>query len=312
MTDMEPAHGHYAQGWNLNHGLQVKTLRCVYDLKHAPITYDFVIYLVIADCVRQIWKYDDIHLTIITDEFRRVTPRDLKLGETEKRFRIKNCILDNIDLLPTVTKYEVLSRRPDNQQFDWPTSQTPPYTPAVLAQLVASGANPFVLKAPTTPFKLPDPGYITLTLRTSHNFPERNVSISDWWEFYHYLKNKGETVLVIPDMEDDLADRFYSLYAWPTHLGAAYDVRFRLALYENAKLNIASTNGPTAMLWYTGCPVLMFDQLRGGTFSHQMLTGLNGVPPGMNYPWARPDQRMIPKDSTLDNLVEAYELFHMK
>lgn len=282
------------------------TLTAVYDLKRAPITYDFVVFMVIVDCVRQLGGHDDIHLTIIADQFRRITPRDHLLEDPEKQWRVKNCILDNVELLPTITRVELCKTRPD-RTYDFPEGTTP-YTPAQLTRYVKAGADPKVLCAPASLWPPTGP-YITLSLRQSWNFPARNVDHAEWFKFYEYLISKHHKVIVIPDMEDDLTKQDYKKYPWQIHLGASYDIRLRMALYEGAELNIASANGPAAMLFLSHCKVLQLDHRRGGVLSDEVLAGLNGFAPGGQYPWSGPDQRLVPKDSDFNTLVEEYETY---
>lgn len=287
-------------------------LRAVYDVAHAPITFDFGVFLALTECARQLSGRDAIDLTVMAREYRDITPRDKLLTPAEKAWRLKNIVMDCCELLPTITNYGLVRTPRDGQEFEFPPiGSTFPYLAKDVLRLFKAGANPRCLKAPEHAKALAkiDRPYVTLTLRTSTHFPERNVKPMEWRKFANTLKDKY-AVVVVPDQDDLLGSNTSHEYFNEPWIGwarpAAMDIRMRLALYEGAVMNFCSANGPTALMFYTDAPVLQFDQMRGGTFDEKAWEKLNGFPVGEQFPWSLPTQRMTWTDSNFETLVSEW------
>lgn len=279
-------------------------LRCIYDLRFAPVTFDFGLYLALADCARQLLKRDSLDITIRAGEYRQASDRDKSTPESEKEWRIHNILLPCTAILPTVKRVTI--RHDDGGPYDFPLDYPrTPYLAADIAQYHLKGADPKAFKAPEHARTLAareDP-YVTLTLRQSKHFPERNVNPVDWLRIANHIEASGYQVVVVPDQEDtEASEPFDGIY-----MPAAMNLSLRLALYEGASMNFCSANGPTALMFYSHCPVIQFDQLRGNVVSPQQWRKLNGFPINQQFPWAAPNQLMTWKDSSFDTLKEAFE-----
>lgn len=287
------------------------SLRCVYDLRHAPVTFDFAVYLALADCARQLLKRDSIDLTIRTGEYRDFTPRDKETAAAEKDWRVQSILVDACALLPTISTLTVTNE--DRGPFEFPLTADArfPYHAADVRRLWQKGADPKVLRAPEYAKQivaklLPRP-YVTLTLRTSHHSPERNPNLAQWHQFHDWLTERGHQVIVIPDHEDVTGAREFLKYGWALHIGAAYDQRLRLALYEGAVMNVGSSNGPVATAFFSTAPMLQFDQLRASRFNRLKWRAMLGFSAGEQYPWSAPNQRMTWEDSDANTLRSHFE-----
>lgn len=289
-------------------------LKVVWDLRVAPITFDFAIYLAIVECFRQLRNEDSgIDITIRADEFRMDTHREKVMPTQEKRWRLKNIILDLCELLPTIKSLTLTSE--DRGPFDYPPEYASKNRIVYAAKRVVEyhkwGANPIVLKAPAfaaevTSNSISKP-YVTLTLRTSRFLTARNVDHHEWYRFYSYLRSHGHKVVIVPDQEDYLGDRTYRRFDWDVYEPACMDIRLRLALYENAIMNVGSSNGPVGAMFYSIAPVLQFDQLRGAVYDPAFWRRTNGFEVGQQYPWSGPNQRMTWTDSTFDNMRSEWQ-----
>ncbi len=284
-------------------------LKVVWDLRVAPITFDFAIYLAIVECIRQLRNEDSgIDITIRADEFRTLSSRDKMTSTHEKRWRLKNITLDLCELLPTIKSLTLTSE--DRGPFDYPPDNPPKNTIYYAARKVVEyhkwGANPIVLRAPAFASKVTSNSiskpYVTLTLRTSRFITARNIDQQEWYRFYGYLRSHGHKVVVVPDQEDYLGDRTYRRFDWEVYEPACMDIRLRLGLYENAIMNVGSSNGPVGAMFYSIAPVLQFDQLRGAVNGPLYWRLTNGFDVGQQYPWSGPNQRMTWTESTFDNL----------
>lgn len=292
------------------------SLRVLYDLRYAPITFDFAIFLALAECVRQVKGAGCLDVTIRADGWRNQTARDRDMSLAEKQWRLKSITAACCEVMPTVANVRVL-KRPDPEAYDFPanhpTGYDPAYRPPYLARdvlrLYGMGADPRAYTAPAFAHEaiahIPKP-YVTLTLRQSRHFAARNVDLEDWWAFHNHLCDDNHTVVVIPDTEDVMGERTFSMFGWNALEAASMDLRLRLALYENAMMNVCSSNGPGALMFYSKAPVIQFDQTRGGVFTPEKWLAANGFPVGGQYPWSAPNQRMTWTDSTYENLVSQF------
>ncbi len=288
-------------------------LRGLWNQAVSPVTFDFSTFLAALDCFRQIHSPNSgIDLNICAGGFREVGLRDQHMTMAEKRWRLKGVILDLCELLPTIRRLAVTPTIEGS--FAYPNDARASYWAKRLLEFHQQGANPRVLRAPAyavEKIKFPRP-YVTMTLRTSNYFPDRNANLLEWHLFHQELRAAGFTVVVVPDQGDVLGQQIYKQFDWHTYEPACFDLRLRQALYENAIMNIGSSNGPVGMMFYSEAPVLQFDQLRGGVYGADFWRSSLGFPPGEQYPWSRPDQRMTWTDSTYENMVREWNALKLQ
>lgn len=145
---------------------------------------------------------------------------------------------------------------------------------------------------------------VTITLREASHQWERNSDVASWLRFAQDLRSKGELVVFVRDTEranEPIAD-------FVTYPQASFHVQSRMALYELARANLFVSNGPAGLGLFSRAPYLYFIQLKdGGTDSGEWWTTFNGISESQQWPWARPDQRMIWQRDTYSNLCAAWE-----
>src|SRR5262249_50425488 len=149
---------------------------------------------------------------------------------------------------------------------------------------------------------------VTITLREAERWPHRNSNLEAWLGFAWYLEQQGEKVVFVRDTAK--ADQ--QLPHFKVALRAAQDLTFRLALYESAKANLFVSNGPGAFASFCDCSWLQFMDIKPDGHPYWIDTpGLwnqnMGIKVGEQWPWSRPDQRMVWKPDTYDNLVAGWE-----
>jgi len=298
---------------------QQSSLITLYDLRYLPITFDFCTFLVLADCYRQLVNKHKLALYILAHEMRMSSPREISTPMPEKIWRINNIFQGVASLLPSVEEVTITYRplKLDAQVFppDFPKTFDPDYIPPYLAchvlDLYNQGANPKVLQASEHAVSLVDQlyreDYVTLTLRTSQQQPERNPDMNEWYQFYQYVRSCGLKVIVVPDQEDLLSHRRFKTFDWEVFEGAAINHDLRLALYQHAQMNFGSSNGPCILMFFSNCPVMQFDLLRGARTTRKFWENVNGFPVGDNYPWSAPDQMMIWENSSFETLKAYFD-----
>lgn len=295
-------------------------LTTIYDLRYAPVTFDFGTFLVIADCIRQIRGYPDLSVNVLSNEFRLKTPRDRGTSRQEKLWRINNIFQGIASLLPSISDFNI-SRTPPTPitgnlfPYEWQSTYKKGYIVPYLARyilgLYQEGANPIVFQASEMSRSaintLYGNNYITLTLRNSRQQMDRNTDLEVWYRFYQYVQSSGYQVVVIPDQEDLLSEKKFTAYPWQTFEAAAINLDLRFALYENAAANFCSSNGPCSLMFYGDCSVYQFDQLKGRETPEKFWLWNLGFEPGGNYPWAKPDQVMTWKPSDYNTLCRYFD-----
>ncbi len=282
------------------------TLRVLYNLAHAPASFDFATFLAGADCARQLMKMDGIDLVICKARYRTTSERDLTTDPTEKDWRIQNIILPICHLLPAMYAVTVTAEPQEARKFDYPPLGDVPYLPPAVKRLVNHGADPHVYKSPPfAKYFVEGLGsYVTLTPRISKHFPVRNCDPAGWTRFAAYLTGRGFKVIVVPDVEN-----LGAMAAEPIGVLCATNHSVRMALYERAKFNIFGATGVTVLLAHSRIGHLIFDQTRGNVFPPERWEKMYNMRVGENWAWATPNQKLAWKDSSYENLVEEFEKY---
>ena len=141
---------------------------------------------------------------------------------------------------------------------------------------------------------------ITITLRESSHWPERNSDLAIWADVARFLWDRGYFPIAIRDT----AHAHEPLSRFPaTWLRASLDLRFRAAVYETAWCNLFVSNGPAALAFLSTRPWLMFRPLcttwRPGQpewyrrFHGVKPAGFPGEGEGDQFPWSMPAQRIV-------------------
>lgn len=172
-------------------------------------------------------------------------------------------------------------------------------------QVLASRNDCRPLRAPSTPPKRA--GLITMTLRESEHWPERNSDVAQWVAAARVLMAAGYEVIVVRDTlkaEEPLED----LQTLPV---ASRRLFARADLYASAELNLFVSNGPGWMALAMDLPTIIFrpgDEKLSRAFgrSHFQNSGMKwgGQMPGA--PWY---QQLAWCDDTVGNIVNAVDAF---
>jgi len=153
------------------------------------------------------------------------------------------------------------------------------------------------------------PGYVTITLREASYWPHRNSKLDEWLRFAKYLEDKGERVIFVRDTAK--ADE--PIKGFQTFPQAAKDLNIRMALYQGAKTNLFVANGPLTLALFSDVPWLKFFELddqgaynAGRSEYWRQCVGLD--PDKLEqFPWSKPNQRIVWKPDYYTNLVTAWE-----
>lgn len=151
---------------------------------------------------------------------------------------------------------------------------------------------------------------VTITLRELDRSPARNSDTAEWIKFAGWLKARGEKVVFVRDASKAL-EPFGDFATCPE---ASLDLNERLALYQHAKINFFSENGPVTLAIFGTHPWVSFVDIQDDDCPEAGRTPffwreLFDMGKGDQYPWSTADQRIVWKEATFDNMIEAWEEF---
>lgn len=141
---------------------------------------------------------------------------------------------------------------------------------------------------------------VTITLRESEHWTERNSDHAVWARVSEFLAGRGFTPIVIRDAR-------YARTPLPKGAGwfgiqnmrASSDVQYRAALYAAAACNLFVSNGPAALAFLSRQPWLMFRPLCSTWRPGQVewYARFHGIGPHLagaeQFPWSTPAQRIV-------------------
>ena len=311
-----------------------RTLYAFYDLKVAPITFDFLWFLVGADLQRRRLGLDNIHIMIVPGSYfglrREQDDYESVVDAAARQDRIQNILMESCSLLPACAKAVVAESRQHARQvrasvarYVFPAEYEPalpvfagPQIPLAAAR--AGDRSIACLRAP--PKRLAEidrwiaahvagGGIITITMRNYRYMEVRNNNVSEWAKFARSLNPAIYTPVIIPDTDtarDPLPPELREFIACPE---AALNVGLRMALYERAFFNIGVSTGPMGLCWLNanthyatlkmappGVPQTSLDYFR------QL-----GFEPGRSLPFAGRAQELVWQDDSVEAIRKAFD-----
>ena len=157
-------------------------------------------------------------------------------------------------------------------------------------------------------------GHVTITLREIDFWPHRNSNLKAWLMFALDLQRKGEHVIFVRDTAraDDALEGLTGIE--DTDPVASKDLLHRMVLYCMAKCNLFVSNGPGALAVFSDRPYLQF--IEPTDDSHPYVANTRkfwreqqGIEVGEQWPWARPDQRIVWAKDDYETIVQAWETY---
>jgi hypothetical protein len=313
--------GHDDRGLTLTEGM----LYAFYDLAVAPITFDFLWFLVGAELARQRRGLCSVHAVIVPGRqggLREEDPQyDQFIDAATRRARIGNILLPACALLPRVAGVTLAASRAEAAQLTagaggsvYPERYEPalPSYPDSTGPLRAAreeSAAIGVLRAGALELRaierwLAAQGcggkVVTLTLRSYGYMSARNSNLPAWLAFARGLDRQRYSPVFVPDTEQCFDGIPPELGVFPVCREAAVNLGLRMALYERAYLNLGVNNGPMGLCWLN-------ERARYITF--KMLTDAApqttpeymrhlGYEIGGQLPQAKPWQKFVWEDDT--------------
>jgi hypothetical protein len=303
------------------------TIVAYYDLRTAPITFDFTHYIAAAAAYAQARGKPYFDLVLVADAFRNVTPREKSYTLVERQWRLWNLILEVVKVVPFIQNVAI-TRRPLKTkaaetyppQYDPVSNPKIPYSVPMVRQFHDMGINVKVFRpsiyaqkaaerlVPRTGKKL-----FCITLRKAGFDAARDSRLNDWYQFYKLLESRGYDVVIIPDQDDALSDRSIHEYDWRVLDVAAMSIDLRLALYHRADMNYVTNGGMIGIFLYSKVPYFWFSvAVEGSHIASEEFYRGQGVERGGKYAWLAANQEMVWEPDTLENLTRSLDRIKFK
>ncbi len=222
-------------------------LNAFYDLAVSPAKYDFIGFLLDAERYRQMTGEDGIRFIFVPGPNDGFRVDKLPPHTPELRARMLNNILFPMcGMIDTKVEVYMCAKREDALKFEegeiFPSeyrvgNPTSHYGTHIFIRHFKRGNFP--LKAAYQIEKQPE--LITISLRESHYWPNRNSNREHWFEAAKIIKEAGLRVLFIPDVDSPPVE------GWDVDVLSCTDLNRRAAIYESAAHNFFVSNGPAWM-----------------------------------------------------------------
>ena len=298
-----------------------------YDLRTAPITFDFTHYIAAAGAYAQAKGKPYFDLVLVADAFRNVTPREQSYTMVERQWRLWNLILEVVKVVPqiqnvSITRRPIKTKAPETYppQYDPITNPAIPYSVPVVRQFHDRGIDVKLFRpskyaqraaermVPRTGKKL-----FCITLRKAGFDAVRDSHLDDWYKFYKLLESRGHEVIIIPDQDDALSDRTIQGYDWRVLDVASMSIDLRLALYHRADMNYVTNGGMIGIFLYSHVPYFWFSvAVEGSHVASEAFYRGQGIERGGKYAWLAGNQAMMWEPDTFVNLSGSLDriIFH--
>ena len=150
-------------------------------------------------------------------------------------------------------------------------------------------------------------GAVTITLRQTSQWPHRNSNIAAWAGFARHLRERGEHVVIV----NDTATADAPFFDFETCPAASLDLHARAALYASAKMNFLVSNGPASLCIFSDWPYTIFIKTEPDGHAYAPNTpsfwrDQYGIEIGEQFPWVRPNQKIVWEADNYDNLVRSW------
>lgn len=315
-------------------GTASDTLYAFYDLAVAPVTFDFLWFLVGADLARRRRGLSAIHMIIApgpVDGLRKEhADYERVIDRAARRSRIHNIFLPACALLPSVSGTTVASSREQAEQLFrlagenvYPSGYEPalpiysnpqPCLDAARRERAAIGTlRATRIDLQTVERWLRARGcerrVVTVTFRSYGYMPARNSNMAAWVAFARRLDRTRFSPVIIPDTDQTLDVLPPELADFPVFSEAAWNLGLRMALYERAYLNLGINNGPVGLCWLNDrTRYVTFKILTGGVpqASPEYVSSL-GFELGQSLPFATPWQKWVWEDDDLPVIEREFE-----
>jgi hypothetical protein len=276
-----------------------------YDLSACPVSFDFIPWLIAAEMNRRrSGEVAPLHVFFASGP--RDGFRDDALGVKDRNGFFEHAMLPSLELIGAKE-----SRIAEGSRFAEPV-----YTIRPIVEAVRQGETIPLLSAPASYHdrvrawlaekNLFNP--VVIVLREASHWPDRNSRLGNWERLAGALRGDGIDVVFVRDTEKADAKL---MSAFPTCPEASRDILFQIALYEQARC-VMATSAPGFIALFTQAPCLIFPVTNMPDYppsSDAWWRTHHGIGHGEQFPWLRPDQRIIWTGDNYRSIRHAWDDF---
>jgi uncharacterized Rossmann fold enzyme len=277
----------------LRAALEHNTLEVLYDLEHAPGSFDFLGAMLNVENYKKANGYSRVHVNFKAGSHQGFRPVDLiDIGHEHKNLMLNNVVRP---MLKMFAMNEVGSVSGKAMQFQ--------YLPRMSVEhFKETGEMPrFEASPEATGWAQRYKGAYVITLREAHYWPQRNSNVEAWVRFARTLDRPVVFVRDTAKANEDIP-------GFDICPEASIDLHKRLALYRAAEMNFFVTNGPAGLAHYSrDIPYINFFKEAPGYPCYDPAWMKEAIGFEDQMPWASPRQRMIYADDTFENIEKAFE-----
>ncbi len=297
-------------------GERQSELTAFYDLRCCPVSYDFVVFLALAEKARQARGLHRLKIVIVPGPDEGFNSEiGSYLDNDHKRQMLWGIVLGLCRLVPSVGTIVLANSRdeaasheqgetfPDRYSVDFPFLY---YGITLLIQHqkrhdVSCFYAPEWSRKHVKQWMRPET--ITITLRETHYAEGRNSDCDEWVQAARILWDHGYNILFLRDAALAHGESFHG---WPVcHVGSL-DVSQRLAVYETATVSLFAANGPFTL-------ALLAPNVRGIVFGLLMEDDIHAMssqnwysrefPPGSQFQFVAPRFKCVWERDTSEVIV---------
>lgn len=291
----------------------MKTLVAFYDLAVGPTSFDFVVFGIQAEMARVREKCDRLHFVFVPDPKHYVRPKPAIYSAEEAVWRLHQICIPACSLLGAThtlasdwnhacaLAFQVGETVSWPEDWDRQSLKNRHHLIGGVIRAAIAGkkvptlsASAFARKKVREIFDRIGKPIVTMTKRKTY-LGERNSDDQEWAAAARHISRRGCWTWILEDTNVALRE------------GRGFgeiNLDLRMAILQEADLNLQANNGAASLCWFSEKPYRMFgagDEHWGGLFVEQ------GLPLGGTWPWAREQQKICYGKETAETIIEEFE-----
>jgi hypothetical protein len=305
-----------------------------YDLKVAPVTFDFLWFLAAADLERRRRGLNSVHVVIVPGPHNGVRQEtedyNAIVDAQTRQARIYNILVQACRVLPSCSgltlagsRREAVFLRSAVARHILPADYEPmlPVFPGPRSCLDAAREGEGgigCLRAPADELRAIDAWasthigsrrMVVITLRRYGYMPARNSNMPAWIAFARSLDASRYCPVFIPDTHDTIAGLPTQLRDFTVFPEAAWNIALRMALYERAFVNLGINTGPMGLAWLNERVRYATLKIETAEVPQATLGFIQsfGFEVGKSLPFATALQEWVWEDDTQECITRAFE-----
>ena len=250
-----------------------ETMTLFYDLDVAPITYDFVCFLALAEALARARGLAQLEIVFVPgrkDGLRaELQSYDAVVDAEARRWRLHNVCIPLTALAPSCRGYRLCATRQEaaaayaqRGSAIFPDAYDPAFPVPPSGKEMTRFARQGEIKVLASPPQalayvrqwmdahIGGRKLVTITLRDYAYMPERNSNFAAWGAFARELDPAEYAVAIVPDTDAAMRPARPEFAGLTEFREACWNVALRSALYELAWLNLGSSGGPMGVAWF--------------------------------------------------------------